>query len=56
VFRYGYRQAVIDGYLIDHRPPRRVTTALSQTGITFEPGEEVNIVDPRTGQIDLFQP
>ena len=54
VFRYGYRQAVIDGYLIDHRPPRRITTALSQTGITFEPDEEVNIVDPRTGQIDLF--
>lgn len=54
VFHYGYRQAVIDGYLIDHRPPRRITTALSQTGITFEQGEEVNIVDPRTGQIDLF--
>ncbi|MCV0394843.1 MAG: type I restriction-modification system endonuclease [Rhizobiaceae bacterium] len=54
VFRYGYRQAVIDGYLIDHRPPRRITTALSQTGISFDKGEEVNIVDPRTGQIDLF--
>src|SRR5712671_1875324 len=54
VFHYGYRQAVIDGYLIDHRPPRRITTALSQTGISFEPGEEVNILDPRTGQIDLF--
>jgi type I restriction enzyme, R subunit len=54
VFRYGYRQAVIDGYLIDHRPPRRITTALSQTGITFDQGEEVTIVDPRSGQIDLF--
>lgn len=54
VFHYGYRQAVIDGYLIDHRPPRRITTALSQTGISFDKGEEVNIVDPRTGQIDLF--
>jgi type I restriction enzyme R subunit len=54
VFRYGYRQAVIDGYLIDHRPPRRITTALSQTGISFDQGEEVNILDPRTGQIDLF--
>jgi type I restriction enzyme R subunit len=54
VFRYGYRQAVIDGYLIDHRPPRRITTALSQTGIRFDEGEEVNILDPRTGQIDLF--
>lgn len=54
VYRYGYRRAVIDGWLIDHRPPRRITTALSQTGITFEGGEEVNILDPRTGQIDLF--
>ncbi|MER9893778.1 type I restriction-modification system endonuclease [Mesorhizobium sp. M0119] len=54
VFRYGYRQAVIDGYLIDHRPPRRITTALSLTGISFDKGEEVNIVDLRTGQIDLF--
>lgn len=53
-FHYSYRQAVIDGYLIDHRPPRRIVTALSQTGIHFEPGEEVNIIDPRTGQIDLF--
>jgi len=54
VFHYGYRQAVIDGWLIDHRPPRRITTALSQTGISFDKGEEVNILDPRTGQIDLF--
>lgn len=54
VFHYGYRQAVIDGWLIDHRPPRRITTALSQTGIRFDRGEEVNILDPRTGQVDLF--
>lgn len=54
VFHYSYRQAVIDGYLIDHRPPRRITTALSQTGIHFEDGEQVNILDPKTGQIDLF--
>lgn len=54
VFHYSYRQAVVDGYLIDHRPPRRIVTALSQTGIHFDQGEEVNIIDPRTGQIDLF--
>lgn len=54
VFRYGYRQAVVDGFLIDHRPPRRITTALSQTGINFHGGEEINVFDPRTGQIDLF--
>ncbi len=54
VYHYGYRQAVVDGYLIDHRPPRRITTALSQTGIRFEAGEEVDVLDPRTGQVDLF--
>lgn len=54
VFSYGYRQAVIDGYLIDHRPPRRITTALSQTGIVFDAGEEVSIIDPKTGQLDLI--
>jgi type I restriction enzyme R subunit len=53
VYRYGYRQAVIDGWLIDHRPPRRITTALSQTGISFEKGETVSIADPRTGEVDL---
>ena len=54
VYRYSYRQAVIDGFLIDHRPPRRITTALSQTGISFEQGEQVEIFDPRSGQVDLF--
>lgn len=54
VYHYSYRQAVIDGYLIDHRPPRRIVTALSQTGISFDKGEEVNVLDPRTGQVDLF--
>ena len=54
VFRYGYRQAVIDGRLIDHRPPRRIVTALSQTGISFMEGEEVDVFDPRTGELDLF--
>lgn len=54
VYRYGYRQAVIDGWLVDHLPPRRITTALSQTGISFDQGEEVSIIDPRTGQLDLM--
>ena len=55
VYRYGYRQAVVDGFLIDHPPPRRITTALSQAGIHFTGGEEVEVIDRRTGQIDLFQ-
>ncbi|KQQ86069.1 type I restriction-modification system endonuclease [Aureimonas sp. Leaf324] len=55
VFHYGYRQAVVEGYLNDHLPPRRITTALSEAGIHYEGGEEVEIVDRRTGQIDLFE-
>ena len=55
VYNYGYRQAVVEGYLIDHQPPRRIVTALSQAGIRFEGGEQVEVIDPRTGQIDLFQ-
>ncbi len=55
VYRYSYRQAVVEGYLIDHAPPRRIKTALAMAGITFESGEEVEIIDPHTGQIDLFQ-
>lgn len=55
VFHYGYRQAVVEGYLNDHLPPKRITTALSEAGIHFEGGEEVEIIDRATGQIDLFE-
>lgn len=53
VFKYSYREAVIDGYLIDHEPPVQITTALSQSGIKFKKGEEVELIDTRTGKIDL---
>lgn len=53
VFKYSYREAVIDGYLIDHDPPVQITTALSQAGIKFKKGEEVELIDTRTGKIDL---
>lgn len=55
VFHYGYRQAVVEGYLNDHLPPKRITTALSEAGIHFDGGEEVEIIDHKTGQIDLFE-
>jgi type I restriction enzyme R subunit len=55
VYSYGYRQAVVDGYLIDQRPTRRIVTALSLAGIHFDGGEEVEVVDRKTGQIDLFE-
>jgi type I site-specific restriction endonuclease len=35
IFKYSYREAVIDGDLIDHEPPVQITTALSKSGIRF---------------------
>jgi type I restriction enzyme R subunit len=53
VFTYSYREAVIDGYLIDHEPPIQITTALAQAGIKFAKGEEIELIDTRTGKTDL---
>jgi type I restriction enzyme R subunit len=53
IFTYSYREAVVDGFLIDHEPPVRIETALAQAGIRFEAGEEVELLDPRTGAVDL---
>ncbi len=54
VFVYSYREAVVDGYLVDHEPPIRINTKLSSEGIRWQAGDEVPILDPRTGQLDLF--
>jgi type I restriction enzyme, R subunit len=53
IYTYSYRAAVIDGYLIDHEPPVRIETALAQAGIRFKAGEQIEILDSRTGKIDL---
>jgi type I restriction enzyme, R subunit len=39
VFTYSYREAVIDGYLVDHEPPMQIRTQLSKRGITWKVGE-----------------
>ena len=54
VYTYGYREAVIDGYLIDHEPPIQIKTQLSMDGITWKVGEQVQVYDPRKNQIELF--
>lgn len=53
VFTYSYREAVIDGWLIDHEPPYRIATQLSDGGITFKKDEQLEIFDTKTGTIDL---
>jgi len=53
VYTYSYREAVIDGWLIDHEPPYRIRTALSEDGIVWNPGDQMEFFDPKTGQLDL---
>ncbi len=53
IFRYSYREAVIDGYLIDHEPPVRIETALARAGIAFKKDEQVEVLNTRTGVVDL---
>ena len=55
VFTYSYREAVIDGFLIDHEPPVRITTALGKAGIHFPAEQEVSFVHAPTGQLELFK-
>jgi type I restriction enzyme R subunit len=53
VFTYRYPEAVIDGFLVDHEPPTRIITALAEDGITFQVGEQVEVWQPRTENIQL---
>ncbi len=55
VYEYSYRRAVIDGYLIDHEPPLRITTKLAEDGITWQVGDEMEVYQPKTGQLDLIK-
>ncbi|MCJ8013391.1 type I restriction-modification system endonuclease [Paenibacillus sp. KQZ6P-2] len=52
VFNYSYREAVIDGYLIDHEPPMQFETQLKKHGIKWQVGEEVAVYDISSGNIE----
>ncbi|MDO9011694.1 MAG: type I restriction-modification system endonuclease [Gallionella sp.] len=54
VYTYSYREAVIDGFLVDYEPPVQIKTELSTNGIAWKVGEEVKVYDVRRNQIDLF--
>lgn len=51
VFNYSYREAVIDGYLVDHNVPHNIRTKLRIEGIKYEKGDQLAIYDPITGEI-----
>lgn len=52
IYTYTYREAVIDGWLIDHEPPIHFKTALSRAGIVFEAGEDLEVLDSKTGEVE----
>ena len=53
IFTYSYRQAVIEGHLIDHEPPVRIATALARAGIIFAKDKQLDLLNTRTGEINL---
>ncbi len=51
VYSYSYREAVIDGYLIDHEPPYIIKTKLSEEGIVWEKGDKPKVYDKENNRI-----
>lgn len=56
VFKYGYEQAVRDGYLVDYDIVA-VESGVRMKGIFLHEGEMVGVIDPETGQqkIDMLE-
>lgn len=48
IYSYSYREAVIDGCLIDHEPPINLTTYLAEHGIHWKRGAQVPLFNPQT--------
>ncbi|MGM0559429.1 MAG: type I restriction-modification system endonuclease, partial [Myxococcota bacterium] len=53
VYTYRYKRAVMEGNLVDQDPPISLATHLSKHGIHYEPGEQLQLMDTRTGEIDF---
>ena len=51
VFTYSYREAVIDGWLVDHDPPYIINTDFIQNKARFTKGESLAQYDPHTQEL-----
>ncbi len=51
VYNYSYRDAVIDGYLVDHEPPHLIETELTIEGIHYSKGDKVAKYNKFTGEL-----
>lgn len=52
VFTYSYREAVIDGNLVDHEPPYQIKTKLNTEGIKWKKGERPKVYNSETNTIE----
>ena len=52
VYTYSYREAVLDGFLIDHELPYNIVTELSQDGIEWKEGEDIEVFNTGTQEIE----
>ena len=46
--KYTYREAVIEGWLVDHDAPHFIKTKLNVEGIHYKPGDTINLFTPET--------
>ena len=51
VYTYSYREAVIDGYLVDYDAPHSIRTELNQKGIHHAKGESLARYNPVTKEL-----
>ena len=51
VFKYTYREAVIEGYLVDYDAPHKIKTQFNTEGIKYNKGETLALYDPVTHEI-----
>lgn len=51
IFTYSYREAVIDGWLVDHDPPYIINTDFIENKAKFKKGETLAQYDPNTNEL-----
>ncbi len=51
IFTYSYREAVIDGWLVDHDPPYIINTDFIENNVKFKKGETLAQYDPNTNEL-----
>ncbi len=51
VYTYSYREAVIDGWLVDHDPPYIINTNFIVNKAQFKKGEHIAEYDPNTNEL-----